>query len=231
MLDPKEVTPMTIHETLRQLRQNSGLTQEQVAQQIGLTRQALSSYESGRTRPDIETLMALAEIYGTDLEGLLYGQEKQQKAARRIRITAGITFGLLTLLTLVSSALLWTSNRFFPLEEGQVSPQDMVILETRLKLSSAWELTDGLLLLLSVLAFLLLLIFLARDLGVIPWKQKLLYAVAMAVTLLVLPLPFGLTDPLFPPINYLFTPMLAVSRLAVFLVLDLTLEFFLKRKK
>lgn len=222
---------MTIRETLRQLRQNSGLTQEQVAQQIGLTRQALSSYESGRTRPDIETLMALAEIYGTDLEGLLYGQEKQQKSARRIRITAGITFGLLTLLTLVSSALLWTSNRFFPLEEGQVSPQDMVILETRLKLSSAWEFTDGLLLLLSVLAFLLLLIFLARDPGVIPWKQKLLYAAAMTVTLLVLPLPFGLTDPLFPPINYLFTPMLAVSRLAVFLVLDLTLEFFLKRKK
>lgn len=222
---------MTIHETLRQLRQASGLTQEQVAQQIGLTRQALSSYESGRTRPDIETLMALAEIYGTDLEGLLYGQEKQRKAVRRIRITAGITFGLLTLLTLVRSALLWTSNRFFPLEEGQVSPQDMVILETRLKISSAWEFTDGLLLLLSVLAFLLLLIFLARDPGVIPWKQKLLYAAAMAVTLLVLPLPFGLTDPLFPPINYLFTPMLAVGRLAVFLVLDLTLEFFLKRKK
>ncbi|MBR3752698.1 MAG: helix-turn-helix transcriptional regulator [Ruminiclostridium sp.] len=222
---------MTIHETLRQLRQNSGLTQEQVAQQIGLTRQALSSYESGRTRPDIETLMALAEIYGTDLEGLLYGQEKQQKSARRIRITAGITFGLLTLLTLASSALLWAANRFFPMTEGQVSPQDMVILETRLKFSSAWEFADGLLLLLSVLAFLLLLILLARNPGVIPWKQKLLYAAAMAVTLLILPLPFGLTDPLFPPINYLFTPMLAVGRLAVFLVLDLTLEFFLKRKK
>ena len=222
---------MTIHETLRQLRQNSGLTQEQVAQQIGLTRQALSSYESGRTRPDIETLMALAEIYGTDLEGLLYGQEKQQKSARRIRITAGITFGILTLLTLASSALLWAANRFFPMTEGQVSPQDMVILETRLKFSSAWEFADGLLLLLSVLAFLLLLILLARNPGVIPWKQKLLYAAAMAVTLLILPLPFGLTDPLFPPINYLFTPMLAVGRLAVFLVLDLTLEFFLKRKK
>ena len=115
--------------------------------------------------------------------------------------------------------------------EGQVSPQDMVILETRLKLSSAWEFTDGLLLLLSVLAFLLLLILLVRAPGVIPRKQKLLYAGALAATLLILPLPFGLTDPLFPPINYLFTPMLAVGRLAVFLALDLILEFFLKRKK
>jgi len=222
---------MTIHETLRQLRQSSGLTQEQVAQQIGLTRQALSSYESGRTRPDIETLMALAEIYGTDLEGLLYGQEKQHKAARRIKMAAGITAGLLALLTLISSALLWAANRFFPMTEGQVSPQDMVILETRLKLSSAWEFTDSILLLLSVLAFLLLLILLTRAPGVIPRKQKLLYAGALAATLLILPLPFGLTDPLFPPINYLFTPVFVLLRLAAFLALDLILEHFLKRKK
>lgn len=222
---------MTIHETLRQLRQASGLTQEQVAQQIGLTRQALSSYESGRTRPDIETLMALAEIYGTDLEGLLYGQEKQRKSARRIRITAGITFGLLTLLTLVSSALLWTSNRFFPLEEGQVSPQDMVILETRLKLSSAWELTDGLLLHLSVLSFFLLLLLLVTTPGSYPWKTKVRYAGVLAAVLVILPLPFGLTDPIYPLSNYLFTPFFVIFRLAVFLSLELILEHFHNRKK
>ena len=42
---------MSIHQNLRQLRQLRGLTQEHVATQLGLTRQALSSYESGRTRP------------------------------------------------------------------------------------------------------------------------------------------------------------------------------------
>ena len=92
---------MTIHNNLKELRKAKGLTQEQVAQQIGLTRQALSSYESGRTRPDAETLMKLAEIYSTDLDGILYGQEKRQKAARRIRVAAGITFVLLSLLTAV----------------------------------------------------------------------------------------------------------------------------------
>ncbi|MBQ9853344.1 MAG: helix-turn-helix transcriptional regulator [Ruminiclostridium sp.] len=222
---------MTIHETLRRLRQASDLTQEQVAGQIGLTRQALSSYESGRTRPDIETLMALAEIYGTDLEGLLYGSEKQQKALRRIKAAAGITFGLLSLLTLVSSILLWCSNRFFPLSEGQLSAEELAVLETRMRLNSLWELTDSTLLTVSLLAFLLLLILLVRHPGVIPRKQKLLYAGGLAAALLVLPLPFGLTDPLFPPINYLFTPMLAVGRLAVFLALDLILEHFLKGKK
>ena len=222
---------MTSHETLRQLRQNSGLTQEQVAQQIGLTRQTLSSYESGRTRPDIETLMALAEIYGTDLEGLLWGSEKQQKAARRIRITAGITFGLLSLLSLGSSVLLWCKNRFFPLSEGQVSLKEMTLLEARIKLDQAWTTTDGILLTVSALAFLLLLLLLVTSPGTISRKQKLLYSGALALALLVLPLPFALTDPVFPPVNYLITPILVIERLAVFLVLDLVMEALIRKKK
>lgn len=44
-----EVKLMSIHDNLRQLRLGSGLTQEQVAEKIGLTRQALSSYESGHS--------------------------------------------------------------------------------------------------------------------------------------------------------------------------------------
>ena len=38
---------MTINKNLRDLRQISGMTQEEVASRVGLTRQAISSYESG----------------------------------------------------------------------------------------------------------------------------------------------------------------------------------------
>lgn len=221
---------MTIHQRLRQLRQASGLTQEQVAGQIGLTRQALSSYESGRTRPDIETLMHLAEIYGTDLEGLLYGNEKQQKAVRRIKVTAGITLGLFSLLTLASSILLWCNHRFFPLVEGQVSPEEMAVLETHMRLDRIWTCTDSILLIGSTLAFLLLLIFLVRAPGIIPQKQKFLYAGALTAALLVLPLPFAFTDPVVSPVNYLFNPLVITGRLAVFLVLDLVMEALLKKR-
>lgn len=51
---------MKIGENLRALRADSGMTQEQVAEKLGVTRQALSSYESNRTRPDIDTLVLLA---------------------------------------------------------------------------------------------------------------------------------------------------------------------------
>ena len=62
---------MSIGENLRQLRLEKGLTQAQVAEKVGLTRQALSSYESGRTRPDVQMLLVLCEIYETDLDGIL----------------------------------------------------------------------------------------------------------------------------------------------------------------
>lgn len=38
---------MTIHQNLKELRKIAGMTQEEVARQVGLTRQAISSYEAG----------------------------------------------------------------------------------------------------------------------------------------------------------------------------------------
>ena len=45
---------MTVHQNLRDLRQISGLTQEEAASRVGLTRQAISGYESGRRQPDMD---------------------------------------------------------------------------------------------------------------------------------------------------------------------------------
>ena len=58
---------MAIHDNLKQLRTASGMTQEQVAEKLHLTRQAVSNYEAGRTRPDIDTLMQRA--MGLDTAG------------------------------------------------------------------------------------------------------------------------------------------------------------------
>ena len=97
---------MSINTNLRQLRLDCGMTQEQVAEKIGVTRQAVSSYESGRTRPDIDMLIRLCGIYETDLEGIIYGKSHVLKSMQRIRITALITFSALTVLVLMSSAFL-----------------------------------------------------------------------------------------------------------------------------
>lgn len=67
-----------IYKNLKKLRLLRSLTQEEVAQKIGLTRQAISSYESGRTQPSIDLLMKFAEIYEVTLDDILYGKRKEE---------------------------------------------------------------------------------------------------------------------------------------------------------
>lgn len=55
-----------LNETLRQLRRDSGMTQEQVAGQLGVTRQAVSGYESDRTQPGLDILPLLAASFIID---------------------------------------------------------------------------------------------------------------------------------------------------------------------
>ena len=90
---------MSIANNLRQLRLNSGMTQEQVAEKIGVTRQALSSYESGRTRPDVDMLLQLSEVYGTALDGVVYGQDRALKSLRIAKQLALFLFVALASLT------------------------------------------------------------------------------------------------------------------------------------
>ena len=82
------------------------MTQQQAADRLGLTRQALSSYESDRTRPDIDRLQELAVLYGTDLEGIIYGTAHALKGRKTIRILAVILLALLTVIHVVGAACL-----------------------------------------------------------------------------------------------------------------------------
>lgn len=221
---------MTIHNNLRQLRLNCGMTQEQVAEKIGITRQALSSYESGRTRPDIDMLMRLSHIYGTDLEGILYGQERRLKAVRRIEMTSKILFVLLTVLTLISSAFLWSANFFFPISEGQVSAQEMVIMDAHLRLTGLWEIVDSLILTIAFWGCALLMLFLVTGKGKIQLKRKLKYAAILSAVILLIAIIFGLMDPVYEVVNYMITPVWVVVRFALFLLADIIIENFQRRR-
>lgn len=63
-----------LNEQLRQLRRQQGLTQEQLAQRINVSRQTVSHWENGRAAPDYEALRLLAEALGVTVARLL-GEE------------------------------------------------------------------------------------------------------------------------------------------------------------
>lgn len=57
-------------ENLIQLRKLNKLTQEDIAEKVGVSRQAVAKWESGETLPDIERSMQIAEIFGVSLDDL-----------------------------------------------------------------------------------------------------------------------------------------------------------------
>lgn len=58
-------------QTLRRLRENSGMTQEQLADRVMVTRQAVSRWEMGETVPGVETLKLLSRLFDVSINTLL----------------------------------------------------------------------------------------------------------------------------------------------------------------
>jgi transcriptional regulator with XRE-family HTH domain len=62
---------------IKQLRLEKKLTQQEVADKIGITRPAYTAYESGKREPDFNTLQVLADLFSVSTDFLL-GRSKQK---------------------------------------------------------------------------------------------------------------------------------------------------------
>lgn len=62
---------MTLGDKITQLREEAKLTQEELADKIGITRAALSHYEKNRREPDYETLKKFADFFNVSTDWLL----------------------------------------------------------------------------------------------------------------------------------------------------------------
>jgi transcriptional regulator with XRE-family HTH domain len=60
----------SLHDRLARLRQATGLTQREVARALGIKSPSIAQWESGRSRPDLERLPALARLYKVTIEEL-----------------------------------------------------------------------------------------------------------------------------------------------------------------
>jgi len=72
---------MILSEMIAKYRKTLGLTQEGLAQQLGVTNQAVSKWESDQCCPDIALLPALADIFGITID-TLFGREPKAQAAQ-----------------------------------------------------------------------------------------------------------------------------------------------------
>ncbi len=63
---------------LKRFRTQSGMTQEELAEKLGVSRQAVAKWERGESVPDIDCCMKLAEIYGVTVDILVRSFGKQE---------------------------------------------------------------------------------------------------------------------------------------------------------
>ena len=68
---------MSLAENLQFLRAREGITQEQLAERMDVSRQSVSKWESGASFPEMDTLLKLCDMFHTDMDTLLRGSVEQ----------------------------------------------------------------------------------------------------------------------------------------------------------
>ncbi|GEK90777.1 hypothetical protein AKA01nite_03990 [Alkalibacterium kapii] len=129
---------MKIGQKLKEKRQQANLTQKQLADILHVSRQTISSWEVGRTYPDLDVLVAISELYSIPLDDLLKDDstmveditKKVKKSERRKMLNIVLVF----VLTLVSSFSL-----FFILKERQKTHTNDLGLSPSDLYYSTWE--------------------------------------------------------------------------------------------
>ncbi|WP_455619273.1 helix-turn-helix domain-containing protein [Eisenbergiella sp.] len=76
------MTKLDLSEKIVKLRKNNGLTQEQLSEQLNVSRQSVSKWESGQAAPDIDKIVALGEIFHVSTDYLLKPSELDELAMK-----------------------------------------------------------------------------------------------------------------------------------------------------
>lgn len=88
---------MEFHEKLQELRKNKGITQEELAEALYVSRTAISKWESGRGYPNIDSLKGISKYFSVSIDDLLSGDklisiaEKENKS--NIQAMCDLIFG------------------------------------------------------------------------------------------------------------------------------------------
>lgn len=106
---------MEFHEKLQELRKSRGLTQEELAECLFVSRTAISKWESGRGYPSIDSLKEIANYFSVSIDELLSSEkmlslaEKENKA--NLRSMCDLLFGLVDVCSFILIILPLYPNR------------------------------------------------------------------------------------------------------------------------
>lgn len=131
-----------IGKNIRLARLHRKLTQDELAQKVHTTRQTISNYETGRSRPDVEMLQQLADALSIELTELLDGEpspDARRAALRRLCLMGAVALMLAGLWIYLHAICLRQYQR------GDMAPlAAMLVAEPLLLCALAWTLLQAL---------------------------------------------------------------------------------------
>lgn len=120
---------MELSRQLRMKREKHGLSQDEVAKAIFVSRQTVSNWENDRTYPDVQSLLMLSQIYDTTVDELIQGdivimQQAIKDDSRKMRLLSYgmIGFSVLAFLFLLVFSLVWQEpSGFARMSKGNIA--------------------------------------------------------------------------------------------------------------
>ena len=101
---------MNIANRIQYLRKTNGMSQEELANKIGVSRQAVSKWESEQSTPDLEKIIMMSELFEVTTDYLLKGIEPVNKNNRKT--IHSLYLGFAIIFAIIAGIWSFTANRF-----------------------------------------------------------------------------------------------------------------------
>ncbi|WP_144743334.1 helix-turn-helix domain-containing protein [Enorma burkinafasonensis] len=114
---------MEVGQRIRERRTRAGMSQDDLAARVYVSRQTISSWENDRTYPDVQSLLLLSEIFGATVDSLIKGDvdTMNETIDRDIETMKRLSYVMLAFLLLMIGAVIWIAVQAFawdwPLEQ------------------------------------------------------------------------------------------------------------------
>ena len=95
----------TFGDNLSKSRKKAGLSQEELAEKMGLTRQTISKWETGASVPDVEELQRLCAALPASAEELIYGESGLKSKRERLDLFQCFFYGFLVVMFITGACV------------------------------------------------------------------------------------------------------------------------------
>ena len=110
-----------LSDNIREYRKKSNMSQEELAEKLGISRQSISLWETGQTQPTIDNIVALARIFNITSDMLLGNSDSvtpvQDKAPEKKRPIAAIVIAVVAVIAAIILAVVLIGNPSVPSDE------------------------------------------------------------------------------------------------------------------